>query len=90
MWEKIQISVKSDRNNGTLLEDQYKSLIISRSFLLRMKNVSDKNYRETQNTYIMFSVFFFENHAVYEIMWENTGCFIMCSGITKIYYRKTV
>jgi len=58
MWEKNQISVKSDKNNGTLLEDQYKVLIISRSFLLRMKNVSDKSYRETQNTHFMFDAFF--------------------------------
>jgi len=27
---------------GTLLEDQYTFMIISRSFLLRKKNVSDK------------------------------------------------
>jgi len=29
-----------------------------------MKNVSDKRYRENQNTY-------FENRAFYEIMWKN-------------------
>jgi len=36
-----------------------------------MKNGSDKNCRETQNTHFAFYNFFFENHAVYEIMWEN-------------------
>jgi len=35
---------------GTLHEDQYTFLIISRSVLLRMRNVSDKSCRENQNT----------------------------------------
>jgi hypothetical protein len=47
-------------------------LIISLSFLLRMKNVSDKRNRENQFTHFMFNEFFFENHAVYEMMRKNT------------------
>jgi len=43
---------------GTLHEDQYTFLIISRSFLLRMRNVSDKSCRENQNTCFVFSNFF--------------------------------
>jgi len=43
---------------GTLHEDQYTFLIISRSFLLRMRNVSDKICRENQNTHLVFSNFF--------------------------------
>jgi len=35
--EKIQVSLKSDKNNGTLHEDPYPFLIISRSVLLRMR-----------------------------------------------------
>ena len=38
---------------------------IPRSVLHRMRNVSDKSHRENQD--ILFSVIFFENHAVYEI-----------------------
>jgi len=34
--------------------------IISRSFLLRMRNVSDKSCTENQNTHFVFSNFFFE------------------------------
>jgi hypothetical protein len=47
-------------------------LIISRSVLLRMRNVFDKYCRENQNTYFVFNnfVFFFEIRAVYEIMWK--------------------
>jgi hypothetical protein len=57
--EKIQVSLKSDKNNGYLTRQQYIFLIISRSILLRMKNVSDKSCRENQNTYFVFSNFFF-------------------------------
>ena len=46
-------------------------MIISRSFLFRMRNVSDKSCRENQNTHFVFSNFFFENRAVYEIMEKN-------------------
>jgi hypothetical protein len=38
---------------------------------LRMRNVSDKICRENQNTGL-FSITFFINRAVYEIMWINT------------------
>ena len=37
-----------------------------------MGNVSKKHFKEKQNTYFVFSNFFFENLAVYEIMWKNT------------------
>jgi len=40
--EKIQVSLKSDKNKEFLQLDQYTFLIISRSVLLRMRNVSDK------------------------------------------------
>jgi len=42
-------------------------MIISRSVLLRMRNVSDKRFREYQDTHFMFSNFFFENRTVFEI-----------------------
>jgi hypothetical protein len=44
--------------NGTLHADQFKFLVISRSVLLRMRNVSDKSYKENQNTHFVFSNFF--------------------------------
>ena len=55
---------------GTLHEDQYTSLITSRSILFRVKNVSDKSCSENQNTRFVFSNFFFLNRAIYEIMWK--------------------
>jgi hypothetical protein len=60
------------RITGTLHEEQYKLLIISRSVLLRMGNISDKSCRENQNTHFTFNNFFSpENRAVYDIMWKN-------------------
>ena len=62
---------------GTLHEDQFKYLIISRSALRRMRNVLDKSRRENQNTNLMFSnIYFFENRAVYEcgeILYSGAG-----------------
>ena len=67
------LSRKSDNNNSTLHEDQYTFFIISRSFILGMRNVSDQSCREKQNTNFVVSNFFlfFENRAVYEIKWKN-------------------
>jgi hypothetical protein len=42
-------------------------IIISRSVLRRMKNVSDKRCTES----FVYSVTLFENRTVYEIMWKN-------------------
>jgi len=59
---------------GTLHEGQYTFLIISRSIVLRVKHVSDKSCTENPNTHFTFDnrgFFFFENRAVYEIMWKN-------------------
>jgi len=67
----FQVSLKSDKNNGYWREDRYTLSIISRSFLLRMKNVADKSCRENQNTHFVFNDCFFENLVVYEIMWKN-------------------
>jgi hypothetical protein len=36
-----------------------------------MRNVSDKNCRGNQNTHFMVENVFFENRAVYEIMWKS-------------------
>jgi len=46
--EKIQVSLKSDKNNGTL-HDRYAFMVNCRIFL-RMRNVSDKDSRESQTT----------------------------------------
>jgi len=47
--EKIQVSLISDKKKSTLLEDQYTFMIMSRSVILRMINISDRRCRENQN-----------------------------------------
>jgi len=61
-----------------LYEDKYTFMITSRSHLLRMKNVSDKNCIENQNAHFMFNNFFPENRAVYELTYllHGAGSFL--------------
>ena len=47
-------------------------IIISRSFLLKMKNVSHKICRENQNKHFVFRNFFPEKSYAYKITWKNT------------------
>ena len=47
--------------------------IISRSFFLKIKNVSDKSSREIQNTHFVFRDFFYDNRTVYLLMWKKYG-----------------
>jgi len=56
--KKIQVSLKSDKNIGTLHEGLYTFMIISCSFILKMRNVSDKCCRENQNIHFMFNYVF--------------------------------
>ena len=78
--EKIQRSLKSDKHNGNLNEDNYSFLIIFLSVLLRMENASDKLCRENQNTrcrenqntrFIFSDSFFPKVLPFYEITWKN-------------------
>jgi hypothetical protein len=56
---------------SALHEDQY-TFMIARSFLLRMSNVAEKVVHKIKSHILYLIVFFFfENPAVYEIMWKN-------------------
>ena len=50
-------------------------MVISHPILLGMRNASDNNCRENQNTLYCtidnFLTFFPENRAVYELMWDS-------------------
>ena len=46
-------------------------MIISRSVLPRMRNVSDKSCTENKSTHFMFNNFFSDNLDIYDIMWKN-------------------
>jgi len=67
---KIQESLKLKKIRGTLYFDQSTIMIISRSILLRQRNVSEKNIDKIE-THFMFTTSFSENRAVNEIMWKD-------------------
>jgi hypothetical protein len=77
--EKIQFSLKSEKNNGTLHEDQY-TFLISRSFILRMRNVLCKSYRVFQNkTRVLFSITFYPKSCR---LWDNVERFYKAGQAT--------
>ena len=55
---KFKLKYSLARITDTLHKDQYTFLIISRWILRRMRNVSDKSFRENQNTHFVFNGFF--------------------------------
>jgi hypothetical protein len=57
------------RITGTLHDNQYTFLVISRLIPFRVENVSDKCCRENDN--ILCAITFPLNRAVYEIMWKS-------------------
>ena len=56
---KFEIHPNLTRINGYFREEQYTFFIISLSFLLKMKNISDKSRRENRNLHFVFNNFFF-------------------------------
>jgi len=58
--EKIRVSLKSGKNNGTLNEDQYTVMIISPSFFLEWKMCQTKVVEKIK-THILCSLPFFTN-----------------------------
>jgi len=56
--EKIQLSLHSNKNDGHFTCRPTYMFIVSRSVLLRIKNVLDKICTENKSTYFMFNHFF--------------------------------
>ena len=56
------------RITGTLHEDQYTFMMVSRSVLLRMRSVSDRSCRGNQNTRFMFSNCFLNSCLLWNIV----------------------
>ena len=65
---KIQVPLKSDKNNGYFTWRSICILIISRSILLRMRNVSDRSCRGNQNTRFVSNNSFFLRSCR---LWDN-------------------
>ena len=68
---KLQFHQSLTRITGTLLEDRYTFLIISRSIICRM-GMFETMFIEKLKTQLLFSMTFFpQNGAICEIMWRN-------------------
>ena len=66
--ERLRGSSKSDKYNGYYTwRPMHIFFTVSRSFLLRMRNVSDKILREKRNTRLMFDNFFRKSCH----LWDN-------------------
>jgi len=70
---------------GMSHEDQYTFMIISRSVLRRMRNVSDKSCRENQNT-LLYSVPFFKSC----LLWDNVEKYCRAGQATDDNYKHTL
>ena len=71
---KIQVSLKSDKNKRCFTWKHiyiHIYIFVPPWILLRVRNISEQCCRENQNTHFVFSNFFFENSAFYDIMWKN-------------------
>ena len=74
-------SLKSDNNNGTLHEDLCTFTMISRWILLRMRNVSNKGFRENQNASFMFNNVFRKSFR----LWDNVKKYGRAGQATEKY-----
>jgi len=66
---KYRFYENKTRIRGTVREDQYTYFITSPSFLLRMRNVSDKLYRENRKKYFVLNNFFIFLKSC--LLWDN-------------------
>jgi hypothetical protein len=73
LLRKFVYDLNLTRTAGNLRKDLCTFMIISHRILLRMRSVSNKNCRENQNTYILFSNFFFP-----KIVWFMRQCGTKC------------
>jgi hypothetical protein len=65
--EKVQVSLKSYKNNG-YFTDRYTFMVVSRWILHRMRNISDKSFRENLDTNFMFkNLFSLKSYR----LWDN-------------------
>jgi hypothetical protein len=69
--EKIQVLLKSDKNSGYFTWRRFHIMKTSHWIHFRMRIVWNKICRENKNTHFMFSNFFPDNRALYEILSKN-------------------
>ena len=67
MWRKFKFHENRARIKGLYVKTNVLFFIISPSFLLRMRNVSDKSCRGNQSTHFVVSIFFRKSYR----LWDN-------------------
>ena len=77
LLRKFEFHLNLTRVTGTSHRAQYTFVIISRPFLLRMRNASDESCRENRNI-LLGLITFFQNSChlcdnVEKILWSRTG-----------------
>ena len=70
-FKKFKFRWSRTITKSTFIEHQCTFLVIRRSIILRMRNVSDKMLGGPTTHFSSITFFVFENLAVYEIMWKN-------------------
>ena len=93
---KFKFRYNPTRITGTLHEDVSTFMTISRWILLRMRNVSNKSYRENQNTHFIFNNVFpkivplWDNVEKYcgaiDHRWQYGGA--LHAGLVRLHSRK--
>ena len=86
-FENIQVSLKYDKNNGTLHKDLCTFMIISHWILRRMRNVSDRSCRENQNTHFMINNFSQKSCRLWDNVKKNRT---YCCDSTATMIRRTL
>jgi len=70
--DEVQVSLRPDKNIVYYFWRLCTFMIISRSFLIRMRSVSGRFVEKSKSRILCLITFFVANHPVYEIMWKNT------------------
>ena len=71
--EKIQVALKSAKNNGYFTRRPIYIYDISLHSSCNEKCFPDTSSKENQNTLFVFSKLFFGNLAIYEITWKHVA-----------------
>ena len=101
--EKIQVALKSDKNNGYFTWTPMYIFTTSRSVLLRMRNISDKRCRKNQNTLFCSRTFFFfffrklwplwddvEKYYIVRHRWQYDSCILHAVYVGLQIYTQVV
>ena len=71
LYKRLKFYQNTARQRGTSHENLCIFMIICRSILLRLRNISSKSCSENRHTHLCSILFFSINRVVHETMWQN-------------------